>query len=110
MGKDINIPLSDLERMNTSLANIIEEFEKAGSRGNNLESWIGSPHGESDLRHEVDRFEGAWDDKRETLREHLVTLKERVVGVADGWTEFDANSAKSLDTTANAPQVKKRES
>lgn len=107
MGKDINIPMSDLERMNTSLANIIDEFDNAGSRSNNLEGWIGSPHGHGELRHEVDRFEGDWDDKRETLKGHLDNLKQHVEKLVKGWTDFDLKAAENLDRSVNEPQVKK---
>ncbi|MFS2243116.1 hypothetical protein [Microbacterium sp. OR16] len=105
MGQDINIPMSKLEQLNTSLTNIISEFENAGSRGDALESAIGSPHGESALRNEVDRFESAWNDKRDTLKEKLESAKERVVDFVQAWTDFDLEAAKNLDSTENPPQV-----
>lgn len=109
MGRDINIPMSELEQLNSSLKNIIAEFEGAGSRSNALEEWIGSPHGESQLRHEVDRFEGAWNDKRDTLKDKLKDVQERVEGVADAWSDFDKEAAANLDTTPNPQQVEKPE-
>lgn len=105
MGTDINIPMWRLERLNTSLANIITEFDKAGSRSDALESAIGSPHGESALRNEVDRFESDWDDKRETLKQKLEDAKERVVDFVSAWEDFDLEAARNLDTTENKPQV-----
>lgn len=105
MGNDINIPMSQLERLNTSLSNIIAEFESAGSRSDALESAIGSPHGETALRSEVSRFESDWNDKRDTLKSKLESAKERVVDFVTAWTDFDLEAAKSLDTTENPPQV-----
>lgn len=100
MGKDINIPLDKLESLGKSLQSIVEEFEQAKARGNELESDIGSPHGESALRSEVGRFEGAWDDKRKKLNEELGKILERVIGVGSGWSDFDIQTAKELETAA----------
>lgn len=107
MGKDINIPMSDLERLNSSLKNIVDEFEHAGSRSNALESAIGSPHGEDSLRNEVDRFEDAWNDKRDTLKEDVQSVLERVQDFVKAWTDFDLEAAANLDTSENKPQVEK---
>ncbi|MGA7147637.1 MAG: hypothetical protein WBX17_04005 [Microbacterium sp.] len=109
MGRDINIPMSDLEELNTSLKNIIDEFEKAGGRSGELEAAIGRPHGESALRDEVDRFESAWNDKRDTLKDDLKSVQESVHGVAQAWTDFDSEAATSLDNTTRTPAVQKPE-
>lgn len=108
MGKDINIPLEELGSMNTSLKNIVDEFGNASARSNALESAIGSPHGHGELRHEADRFEGDWNDKRDTLKDKLEKAQERVEDFVKGWTDFDLEAAKSLDTTENPAQVKKK--
>lgn len=105
MGADINIPMSDLERLNTTLGNVITDFEKARSRGDALEAAVGSPHGEGALRSEIDRFESDWDDKRETLRQKLEDAKQRLVDFVTAWSDFDLDAAKSMDTTENRPQV-----
>ena len=105
MGTDINIPMSQLEQLNTSLGNIIKEFESAGTRSDALESAIGAPHGETALRSEISRFESDWNDKRDTLKSKLESAKERVVDFATAWTDFDLEAAKNLDTTATPPQV-----
>ncbi|KJL29496.1 hypothetical protein [Microbacterium oxydans] len=105
MGTDINIPMSQLERLNTSLGNIVAEFENASSRSDALESDIGTPHGETALRSEVGRFESDWNDKRDTLKSKLESAKERVVDFVTAWTDFDLEAANNLDTTENPPQV-----
>ncbi|MGK3953239.1 hypothetical protein ACLKM7_13090 [Microbacterium sp. I2] len=109
MGKDINIPMSDLQALNTSLKNIVDEFEHAGDRSGSLEAAIGRPHGESALRDEIDRFESAWDDKRDTLKDDVKTVQESVEGVARAWADFDNEAATSLDNTTRTPQVQKPE-
>jgi hypothetical protein len=105
VGEDVSIPLQDLERLNASLLNIIAEFEAAGSRANDLQGAIRAPHGEHDLRAEIDRFERAWDDKRETLRQRLEEIQQRVQGTAEGWSDFDTDLARNLDTSERTPQV-----
>lgn len=105
MGKDIDIPMSDLESLDKALRNIADEFEHAGRNANQLEGWIGTPHGESGLRNEIDRFEGAWNDKRDTLRESVVSVQEQVATVAKAWADFDSEAAASLDNTTRTPQV-----
>lgn len=105
MGQDINIPMSQLENLNTSLSNIIAEFEDAGSRSDALESAIGAPHGETALRSEVSRFESDWNDKRDTLKDKLVSAQERVVDFVGAWTDFDLEAARNLDTSENPAQV-----
>lgn len=101
MGQDINIPLERLESLARSLQSIVDEFQSARSRGDALESDIGSPHGESALRAEVERFEGAWDDKRKKLTEELGTILERVIGVGQGWSDFDLETARELEAAAD---------
>ena len=46
MGDGVKLKYGDLEPLQTELKNIIEEFEHAGSRSNDLESAVGSPYGE----------------------------------------------------------------
>lgn len=109
MGKDIDIPMSELESLDRALRSIITEFDNAGDRADQLQEWIGTPHGESSLRNEVDRFEGAWDDKRDTLKEDVVAVQEQVAAVAKAWADFDSDAARSLDNTTRTPQVQKPE-
>ncbi|GAB6856306.1 hypothetical protein [Microbacterium xylanilyticum] len=109
MGKDIDIPLEQLASMNTSLKNIVDEFDHASARSDALESAIGSPHGHGELRHEADRFEGDWNDKRDTLKDKLQKAQERVADFVKAWKDFDLEAAKKLDTSANPPQVSKKQ-
>ncbi len=97
MGKDINIPMELLSELNVSLKNIITEFDDAKSRSNALESAIGSPVGKDELRNEVDEFEGAWNDKRDTLKGHLEEIQKHVEETGQAWQDFDLESAKSFE-------------
>ncbi|MFJ6679775.1 hypothetical protein ACIQLK_11745 [Microbacterium sp. NPDC091382] len=105
MGRDIDIPMSDLESLDKALRNIADEFEHAGRNANQLEGWIGTPHGESGLRDEIDRFESAWNDKRDTLRDSVISVQEQVATVGKSWADFDSEAAASLDNTTRTPQV-----
>jgi len=96
VGDKVDIPLDSMEYLNEALKNIIVEFEDAGSNNRALTESIGRPTGDSRLRDAADEFEGAWDDKRETLRGHLVDLQERVEGVRDSWSEVDADLAAQI--------------
>lgn len=97
MGQDINIPMSLLSELNVSLKNIVAEFADAKSRSNALESAIGSPVGKGELRSEVDEFEGAWNDKRDTLQGDLEEIQKRVEETGTAWNDFDLESAKSFE-------------
>ena len=97
MGDDIKIPMELLGELNVSLKNIIDEFGDAGSRANALEGAIGSPFDKNELREEVDRFEGAWDDKRETLKGHLEEIQKHVEETGTAWSDFDLEAAKSME-------------
>lgn len=103
MGKDINIPMSLLSELNVSLKSIIIEFDDAKHLSNALEGAIGSPAGRDGLRDEVDRFEGAWNDKRETLKGHLEEIQKHVEETGTAWADFDLEAAKSFDLDNRQP-------
>jgi hypothetical protein len=100
MSADVEIPYEVLNELNGSLKQIIVEFEKAGSRSNALESAIGNPLGRNSLRDEADRFEGDWDDKRETLRQDVVDTQRHVEDVGKGWADWDLEASKELTVDA----------
>jgi hypothetical protein len=86
-----------MSQLDSALKDIILEFEEAGSSTRALLDAIGRPFGRSELRDQADEFEGAWDDKRETLKGHLVKLQEQVTGVRKGWADFDRDLAKQME-------------
>ncbi|MEI5585535.1 MULTISPECIES: hypothetical protein [unclassified Agromyces] len=97
MGDGVSIPLSSMEELDRALKDIVVEFDEAGGRTGRLVAAIGRPFGRSGLRDAADEFEGAWDDKRETLKGHLVELQKQVEGVRDGWESLDRDLAKHLE-------------
>jgi hypothetical protein len=98
VGDGVSIPLSSMEELDRALKDIVVEFDEAGGRTGRLVQAIGRPFGRSGLRDAADEFEGAWDDKRETLKGHLVELQKQVEGVRDGWESLDRDLATHLET------------
>ena len=98
MGDGVSIPLSSMEELDHALKDIVVEFDEARGRTGRLVEAIGRPFGRSGLRDAADEFEGAWDDKRETLKGHLVELQKQVEGVRDGWESLDRDLANHLET------------
>ena len=94
---DVYIKLEQLETVVSELASIIDEFENATSRSEELEAAIGDPFGESKLREEAQEFEERWDDKRNQLKDGLEGVKDHVKGILDGIEEWDAETAKAFN-------------
>lgn len=105
---DVLIPYEVLNELNGSLKQIIVEFDKAGRRSNDLEEAVGTPYDRSGLRDQADRFEGAWDDKRETLRQDVEEIQKHVEGVGTSWNDWDTEASRSLSVdegeTAGLPK------
>ena len=97
MSDEVLIPLASMAQLDQALKDIVIEFEDAGSRTDSLLDAIGRPFGRGGLRDAADQCEGAWDDKRETLKGHLVDLQEQVAAVKDAWEELDRELASSLE-------------
>ncbi len=97
MSDGVDIPLESMSQLNQALKDIVVEFDEAGSHTGPLLEAIGRPFGRGELREEADDFEGAWDDKRETLKGHLVKLQEQVEGVRSGWADFDRDLAAEME-------------
>jgi hypothetical protein len=98
VGDGVRIPLSSMEELDQALKDIVVEFDEAGGRTGRLVEAIGRPFGRSGLRDAADEFEGAWDDKRETLKGHLVELQQQVEAVRNGWESLDRDLAAQLET------------
>lgn len=101
MSDDVLIPLGSMAELDRALKDIVIEFEDAGVRTDSLLEAIGRPFGRSGLRDAADEFESAWDDKRETLKGHLVELQERVAGVRRSWADLDRELAAGLEQGGN---------
>ena len=97
MGDGVKLRYGDLEPLQTELKNIIDEFEHAGSRSNDLESAVGSPYGESELRDAASDFEGRWDDRRKKLMDNCKKVEEHVAAVIQGFQDFDRDAASKSE-------------
>lgn len=95
---DIYITLSELETVGSSLGDIIEEFEQATSRADELESAIGDPFGRNELREQAEEFEDRWDNKRDELKKSLEKVKEHVDGVVKAVQQWDSETAVELSS------------
>lgn len=99
MGDGVKLKYGDLEPLQTALTSIIEEFEHAGSRSNDLEGAVGSPYGERDLRDAASDFEGRWDDRRKKLMDSCKTVQEYVASVIKGFQDFDRDAASKSENS-----------
>ncbi|WP_307221164.1 hypothetical protein [Microbacterium arborescens] len=96
---DIDVPMRTMSDLERALADTIAEFDAATSNSEALESAIGSPLDRSDLRAEAQRFEEAWNDKRQTLRDKLDELLQRVSGTREAWQELDSELANATEVS-----------
>lgn len=96
MSDGVLIPYEVLNELNGSLKQIIVEFDRAGDRSGALEAAIGSPYGRDGLRSAADSFEGAWNDKRETLKQDVEEIQKHVEEVGTAWTDWDTEASASL--------------
>jgi hypothetical protein len=99
MGDGVKLRYGDLEPLQTELKNIIDEFEHAGSRSNDLERAVGSPYGESALRDAAADFEGRWDDRRKKLMDNCKKVEEHVAAVLKGFQDFDVDAASKSENS-----------
>lgn len=97
MSDDVLIHFSDLGELHEKLKQIVSELENAGSRADALEDAIGDPYGKNDLREAVEDFEDRWNNRREDLAKDIKKLEEHVKGVLDGFTDWDTETAASME-------------
>lgn len=90
-----------LERTGRQLGNIIGELGDAGGLADELRSAIGSPYGKGALADRVGDFESRWDDRRNDLIRDIEKIREHVVGVLDGFRDWDAETAAGMDIDAS---------
>lgn len=93
---DVKLTLDELQEMSDELGLIIEEFENATTRSEELEQAIGAPFGRTDLRDAVEEFETRWDVKRGDLKDSLSGVDEHLTAVIDGFEGLDSEAAIRL--------------
>lgn len=92
---------SSLERTSGQLERILSELEDAASLSGDLLSAIGRPYGRGALRDRVDSFESGWDNRRGDLARDITKIREHVVGVLDGFRDWDDETAAQMDIDAS---------
>ncbi|MBN8424499.1 hypothetical protein JF531_08200 [Microbacterium esteraromaticum] len=95
MGVKVNY--DQLGNLSTQLKSVVDEFEHAGSRANDLQDDVGRPYGESELRDLAGDFEGRWDDRRKSLMESCKAVAEYVDDVLEAFKDFDQDAASKFD-------------
>lgn len=96
-GDRVLYPLDDLRTTSAQLIAIVEEFEAASKRRDDLEHAVKRPDGDSRLKNRVHDFEGNWDDSRDKLLSKLKEISERVKGTVEEVSKTDADMAKSME-------------
>ncbi|WP_295013523.1 hypothetical protein [uncultured Microbacterium sp.] len=95
-GDSVLYPIDDLRTTSAQLTAIVEEFEAASARRDDLESAVGRPDGDNRLKSRVHDFEGSWNDSRDKLLSKLKDIAERVKGTVDEVTKTDNDMANSM--------------
>lgn len=93
----VKVKYDQLDGLSKELKDIVDEFENAVHRRNDLKDAVGHPYGESALRGVADDFETRWDDRRKALIENCSKLKEHVDAVIKGFKDFDVEAAKKSE-------------
>ena len=96
MGDKVWLNMQELDEVNAGLVAAISEFEQVADSNDDAEEAVGKPDERPDLKDKMHDFEGAWNDKREKLKEGLAELQEHLQGIIDGWREFDAEAQRAL--------------
>ncbi len=92
---------SVLQRTSNRLGRIIGELEEAGGHADALRDAIGKPFDRTSLREKVGDFEGRWNDRRGDLIRDITKIHEHVVGVLEGFSDWDSETAAQMDVDAS---------
>lgn len=95
-GDGVLYPIDDLKTTSAQLIAIVDEFEAASKRRDDLEHAVGRPDGDDRLKNRVHDFEGNWDDSRDKLLSKLKEISDRVKGTFDEVTKTDTDMASSM--------------
>jgi phage-related minor tail protein len=100
-GERVLYPIDDLRETSSQLTAIVEEFEAASARRDDLEHAVGRPDGDGRLKARVHDFEGSWNDSRDKLLTKLKEVAERVKGTVDEVTKTDRDMGNSIQQSGN---------
>lgn len=93
----VKVSYDQLGDLSSQLKSIVDEFEHAGGRADDLQDAVGKPYGESGLHDAAGDFEGRWDDRRKNLMESCKALAEHVDDVLKAFKDFDQDAANKFD-------------
>ena len=94
---NIKVSYGMLETLQERVSQIVEEFEQASARREDLVAAVGRPDGEERLQNAVSDFESQWDDRRKQLREGLETVRDNATMVLEGWKQGDQDIANGME-------------
>lgn len=85
----VKVSYEELGRLHRQLTWIINEFEGASDRTDDLQESIGAPYEQGRLRRVAGEFESRWDGKRADLLEDVHELRRNVRKVVNGFEDWD---------------------
>lgn len=100
---DVLIKYSELGTLVTRLKAIIDEFEQAGDRSNQIRDAIKTPWSHSELANKASDAESRWDYKRGKLTESLASIYEAAEGIHKAFADFDEQAAAKFEAGEEPP-------
>ena len=93
---DVMRDLAKLTETRDGLAASIQAFRTAADFVGGLKEAVDRPDDRSVLRDKVEAFESDWNDRRGALLEAIEGIHEHIVGIIDGWTQWDVDTSRAL--------------
>ncbi|MCU1442710.1 MAG: hypothetical protein JWQ59_860 [Cryobacterium sp.] len=96
MSGDLVIQMDLLDQLETDLAGIAAEYEKADDFSAELADVVGHVA----LGDQVREFSTSWNDRRKNMAEQVTALHGQVAAIRDAFTEVDLELSKALQEAA----------
>lgn len=100
---DVLIKYWELERLVTRLTSIIEEFETAGDRSDEIREKVGYPWGKTELTDKASEAESRWSYKRGKLTESLTSFRDAAQGIYESFQSLDEEAASAFEEGQDPP-------
>ncbi|WP_413316912.1 hypothetical protein AA0Z99_09845 [Agrococcus sp. 1P02AA] len=100
---DVLIKYWELERLVERLSSIIDEFESAGDRSNEIRDTVGYPFGRTELPSKASEAESRWSYKRGKLTESLIGIRDHGQAIYEAFQEFDEEAASKFESGEDPP-------
>ncbi|WP_072314591.1 hypothetical protein [Agrococcus sp. Marseille-P2731] len=95
---NVKVDYSKLSTLSRRLRDIIDEFDEASARREDLEAAVDRPDGHATLQDRVREFESQWDDRRNQLKDGLENVLERTDKTLEAWQTGDEELAASVES------------